>query len=113
MVISTTSAAPVARALASKAMARFPPASRSAMMPEPTTAISKAAVPSASAVRRRGRSAGITADVVDALLQRHAVQRGYFEVGEGADAVAQHPVGFREGQRHLRRRAGRRGGIGH
>src|SRR5471030_333846 len=102
MVISTTSAAPVARALASRAMARFPPASRSAMMPEPTTAISRAAVPSASAANLLGRSTGITADVVDTLLQRHAVQGGYFEVGEVADAVVEHPVGFREGQHHLR-----------
>ena len=50
-----TSAPPVAIAFASSAIATSPPASRSAMMPEPTTAASSSAVPTASAVARRAR----------------------------------------------------------
>ena len=53
MRISVTSIAPVASVLASSAMATLPPASRSPMMPEPTTAASRNAVPSASAAMRR------------------------------------------------------------
>src|SRR5579863_7766395 len=51
--ISATRAAPVARELASSARATFPPASRSAMIPDPTTAISRNAVPNASLAARR------------------------------------------------------------
>src|SRR5215469_6597644 len=46
-------AAPVAIVLASSAMAALPPASRSAMIPEPTTAASRNAVPRNSAAARR------------------------------------------------------------
>ena len=53
--ISATNTAPVARVFASSAMATFPPASRSPMMPEPTTPASRSAVPTASAVSRRAR----------------------------------------------------------
>ena len=56
MVMMTTSTAPVAMVLHSSASASFPPASFSAMMPEPTTAITRKNVPSASAARRRVRS---------------------------------------------------------
>ena len=42
-------------------MAALPPASRSAMMPEPTTVATKSAVPSPSAKSRRGSGAGASA----------------------------------------------------
>ncbi len=48
-MISTTRIAPVGNVLHKSARATFPPASRSAMMPEPTTAASKNAVPRNSA----------------------------------------------------------------
>ena len=51
--ISATSAPPVASEFASSASATFPPASRSPMIPEPTTATSSSAVPQASATARR------------------------------------------------------------
>src|ERR1041384_168200 len=51
--IKAASAAPVAMVLASKATATLPPDRRSPMMPEPTTAASSNAVPTASAVTRR------------------------------------------------------------
>ena len=80
--ISTTSAAPVASVFASSAMATFPPARRSPMMPEPTTAASRNAVPSASAASRRrvdaahacAFSSARLADLVQPLLERHAVE---------------------------------------
>ena len=68
--ISTYSANTVASVLASKATARFSPASRSAMMPEPITAQSRAAVPTSSAsaclasgavMTGRGRARGFAA----------------------------------------------------
>src|SRR5258708_5749642 len=51
--ISATSAAPVAMAFARSATATLPAASRSPMIPEPTTAISKNAVPRPSVAARR------------------------------------------------------------
>src|SRR5436190_8387299 len=95
MVISTTSAAPVAMALARSAMAEFPPASRSAMMPEPTTAISRKAVPSASAASRRARSIGMLTrpDFVETLFQRHAVQAFHRQGGEEFDPPVQDEMG--------------------
>src|SRR6187402_3460152 len=48
--ISATSPAPVAMVLANSAIATFPAASRSSMMPEPTTVASRNAVPTASLV---------------------------------------------------------------
>src|SRR5690349_6204948 len=50
--MSATSAAPVASVLAKRAIAMLPAASRSPMIPEPTTAASNIAVPVASATRR-------------------------------------------------------------
>src|SRR5271155_2343375 len=50
--IRATSIAPVARVLASRAMATLPPDKRSPMIPEPTTAASKSAVPTASDTTR-------------------------------------------------------------
>jgi hypothetical protein len=46
--IKATSVAPVVSVLARRAMATVPAARRSPMMPEPTTAASKKAVPTAS-----------------------------------------------------------------
>ena len=54
--ISATSAAPVAMVFARSAIATFPPARRSPMMPEPTTVASSRAVPSPSATVRRAKS---------------------------------------------------------
>jgi hypothetical protein len=51
--MSTTRIAPVGIVFPSSAIAWFPLASRSAMMPEPTTVATRMAVPSASARRRR------------------------------------------------------------
>lgn len=45
--------APVASALARRASATFPPASRSAMMPEPMTVANSRKLPVASASKRR------------------------------------------------------------
>src|SRR5690349_24192726 len=50
--MSASSAAPVASVLAKRAIAVLPAASRSPMIPEPTTAASKKAVPTASATTR-------------------------------------------------------------
>ena len=52
--IMTTRIAPVASVFPRSARARFPSASRSPMMPEPTTVASKKAVPSTSATSRFG-----------------------------------------------------------
>src|ERR1043165_3243787 len=51
--ISATSAAPVAIVFARSAIATLPPARRSPMMPDPTTAASNRPVPTASATMRR------------------------------------------------------------
>src|SRR5260370_2745103 len=56
--IKATSAAPVAMVLARSAVATFPPASRSAMIQEPTTAATRKPVPANSAVARRARERG-------------------------------------------------------
>jgi hypothetical protein len=55
----TQLAAPVAIVFASSASAAFPPASRSAMIPEPTTAATKNPVPTNSAAILRDRFAVI------------------------------------------------------
>jgi len=59
--ISATSAAPVANVFASNAMATFPPARRSPMMPEPTTVARSSAVATNSATARRDRRACVAA----------------------------------------------------
>ena len=58
MVMITIKIAPVGMVLPRSAMAALPPASRSAMMPEPTTVATKSAVPSPSANSRRDSGAG-------------------------------------------------------
>ena len=55
IVINTTRIAPVAMVLPSKAMATLPPASCSAMMPDPTTVATSIIVPNHSANNRRDR----------------------------------------------------------
>src|SRR2546425_11496106 len=63
-MINAISANPVASELASSAIAVLPAASRSPMMPEPTTAASRSAVPSASAA----------ADLIQLFLYRRVFQ---------------------------------------
>src|SRR3989304_5821734 len=53
MVMMTTRTAPVASVLQRSAIASFPPASFAAMMPEPTTALTRKKEPSASAAKSR------------------------------------------------------------
>jgi hypothetical protein len=53
--ISVTSTAPVAMLFASSASAEFPPARRSPMMPDPTTAATRSAVPMPSLTMARMR----------------------------------------------------------
>src|SRR5436305_12819311 len=67
--MSARSAAPVATVLARRASPTFPPESRSPMIPEPTTAARRRAVPTASAVTRR-RSVGISS-MGDILERAH------------------------------------------
>src|SRR5512134_2734033 len=105
--MSATRIAPVASVLPSSAIASFPPARRSAMMPEPTTVASSSAVPTASAARRRasvgseltpvsGRRVPRAADLVEALLQRELVERRDRQTDEDADAVGEHAIGLGE-----------------
>ena len=71
--MSAISAAPVASVLARSATAMFPPARRSPMMPEPTTAATSSAVPSASA---RGGGRGLRG-AASAPLSAAARPAGY------------------------------------
>src|SRR6266404_1438510 len=75
--IRANSAAPVAIVLASNANATFPPASRSAIIPEPTTVATRSSVPKNSAVTRLGRF-GFTrfADAIDFFLDGEFVEAG-------------------------------------
>src|SRR5262245_38016776 len=50
-----TSAAPVATEFARRAIAMFPPLSRSPIIPDPTTAVTSIIVPMLSAARRRSK----------------------------------------------------------
>src|SRR3981081_4340156 len=68
--IRATSAVPVATAFASSATATLPPANRSPMMPEPTTAISRKAVPNASVAARRTTASLLCADGFDGADER-------------------------------------------
>ncbi len=82
-----TSAAPVANVFASRARARFPLASRSAIIPEPTTVATRIPVPRNSATRRLRRS-GFTCftDPVDFLLDRQFVKTGEGKVQKKGDS---------------------------
>ena len=105
--------------------APFPPASRSAMMPEPTTAASRNAVPSASAAsaarqigghqlgsrpwRWRLRMRPMSRSRLCSVSRSSERDRQRVEY---ADPLIEHPVGVREGQRDFRRRAVGLGRIG-
>src|SRR5215510_7296210 len=75
-------------------MATFPPASRSPIMPEPTTAASNSAVPTnspalerRSAALSRGRSRRLSTDRIKTTLQGQAVKRAERQAREQLDAV--------------------------
>src|SRR5581483_11335360 len=132
MVISTTRPAPVASVLPSRASATFPPDSRSPMTPEPMTMASSSAVPSASAVSRRGRSnasrggsrlasaasvlarglIGRLPDLPQVVLELALLQLLDRQLDEEADAVAQLARRLREGQGDFGLAACRLRGIG-
>src|SRR3954471_15884749 len=76
---SAISAKPVASELARRAIAALPPARRSPMMPEPTTAARSSAVPTASAA----------ADLIQLFLQRQALELLYGQREEKVDASAE------------------------
>jgi len=80
-----------------------------AMMPEPTTAASRKAAPSASATARRGKIGGHcacafcgcafhAAILLELVLQAELVDRTQRQRRERADALKQHPVRVLEGK---------------
>ena len=71
--IRATSAAPVAAVFARRASPTLPPAKRSPMMPEPTTAATRSPVPRPSATTRRARVGGTSRTPRDATgsITRH------------------------------------------
>lgn len=79
--INVASAKTVAAVLASNTMARLPPANRSPMIPEPTTAAASSSEPSPSASNERPKrlgdfvGGGCLADSVQAFLQLDAIER--------------------------------------
>lgn len=88
--MSTARVATVAPVLASSATAAFPPASRSAMIPEPMTAAQSSSAPNDSAKRRRTTSGGVAArpaDRVEPLLQFQVVERSNRKRDEDLDSV--------------------------
>src|SRR5262245_15437741 len=122
--MSTASMAPVASVLQSGASARLPPASRCAMIPEPTTAASRNAVPSASPKTRR-TSVGISRARSCRRLRPPCGRSPSASIAARADrgcgsatrprlrSSMQHPIDVFEGQRDLGGRTRRFGGIGH
>ena len=111
----TVRIAPVGSVLQSSASAPFPPASFAAMMPEPTTAASRNAVPKHSAAVRCAsddfmsprclcRGAFQSADFAQFLLQAQLIERAYWQRGENADPLIEHPIGILERQRDFGRR---------
>src|SRR5215472_4276485 len=82
--ISATNAAPVAIVFASKAIATFPPASRSPMIPEPTTAIRRKAVPTNSAVIR-ARRLNLIGDLYHPVPSSGLACRSTHEEAKGKD----------------------------
>src|SRR5262245_61163131 len=105
-------------ALASKAMATFPPASRSPIMPEPTTAASNSAVPTNSPALER-RSAALSRDCSRRLstdrtkttLQGQAVKRAERQAREQLDAVLQRRKCLTERAAPLQRRTVHGSGV--
>src|SRR5438270_9011486 len=109
--------APVGSVLPRRAIATLPPASRSAMIPDPTTVASSRAVPSVSAARGREivsfMDMSALADLGELLLQAQPVERIHRQVDEDADAIVEHAIGIGKGQMALGVVAGGLGGIGH
>src|SRR5215475_7256392 len=106
-------------ALASSATATFPPASRSAMMPEPTTAASSSVVPSAShsveratSALRRCASRRLAADCIELALQGEPVEGAQRQAGEQLYTVVQRREGLAKGAAALDLRALDRGRVG-
>src|SRR5262249_20835000 len=106
-------------ALASSATATFPPARRSAMMPEPTTAPSSSALPSASHRLARATSAlrccasrRLAADCIELALQGEPVEGAQRQAGEQLYAVLQRREGLAKGAAALDLRAVDRGRVG-
>ena len=76
--------------VAQQCNAALPPASRSAMMPEPTTVATRIAVPSSSATRRRPITLGTPsppADGLQLLLQGELVQRPQRQADKDRNSV--------------------------
>src|SRR6266403_1447375 len=111
--IRAMSAAPVAIVFASNANATFPPASRSAMIPDPTTAATSSSVPRHSAVRRLGRL-GFTCfpDAVDFLLDGEFVKGGQRQAQQQGDSALKNHECIAECALYLFRRTGHCGRIG-
>src|SRR5436305_10198396 len=105
--------APVGSVLPRRAIATLPPASRSAMIPDPTTVASSRAVPSVSAARGREivsfMDMSALADLGE-LLQAQPVERIHWQVDEDADAIVEHAIGIGKGQMALGVVAGGLGG---
>src|SRR5258708_36966627 len=90
--IKQINAAPVASVLASSAKATFPPASLSPVIPEPTTAARRKAVPRASATARRERVMDRVSPL-RAATWRTARHVGLFGADEGTHKLTIHLVG--------------------
>src|SRR5215471_11121792 len=110
--MSTARIAPVAMVLQRRASATLPPASFCAMMPEPTTAARRNAVPSHSANRRRasvgingfrglGRRAFHLPDLAELALQAERVDGPQWQRGKDGNALVEHAIGFLECERGL------------
>src|SRR6266404_4299478 len=111
--IRANSAAPVAIVLASNANATFPPASRSAIIPEPTTAATRSSVPRNSAVTRLGRF-GFTslADAIDFFLDGELVEARKRQAKQQAYPAVKHHEGIAKRAFDLLRRSYYGGRIG-
>src|SRR5262245_27295226 len=106
-------------ALARSATATVPAARRSAMMPEPTTAASSSAVPSASHSVERATSAlrccasrRLAADCIESALQGEPVEGAQRQAGEQFYAVLECREGLAKGAAPLDLRAFDRGRVG-
>jgi hypothetical protein len=75
--INATSTAPVARVLASNANPTFPPHSRSAMIPDPTTVDTRSPVPTASEITRLASEIrGLNCELFSDALKRASFGSG-------------------------------------
>src|SRR5271170_2278468 len=89
--INVASTATVAAVFASSATARFPPASRSAVMPEPITVAANRSEPKPSAMSsRRSMLSGLSCrafpDITELCFQRHTIERVDRQVNEKLDS---------------------------